>query len=81
MKTPLMPVESHAPNAAVKHSVEVVNVSSGGADSLMEAFLFEPEGKDPHPALILAQHIPVGHSGIENDEFTLTTAKRFASKG
>jgi carboxymethylenebutenolidase len=31
--------------------------------------------------LILAQHIPVGHTGIENDEFTLRTAQRFAEQG
>ena len=47
----------------------------------MEVFLFEPEGEGPHPALILAQHIPVGHTGIENDEFTLKTAERFAGNG
>ena len=49
--------------------------------SPMEVFLFEPEGPGPHPGLILAQHIPVGHSGIENDTFTLTTAERFAAQG
>jgi dienelactone hydrolase len=31
--------------------------------------------------VILAQHIPVGHTGIENDEFTLVTAARIASEG
>lgn len=51
--------------------------------SPMEVFLFEPAGKPsaPLPALILAQHIPVGHTGIENDEFTLQTAERFARNG
>ena len=33
-------------------------------DNSMEVFLFEPEGAGPHPGLILAQHIPVGHTGI-----------------
>jgi carboxymethylenebutenolidase len=47
----------------------------------MEVFLFEPPGRGPHPGLILAQHIPVGHTGIENDEFTLRTAERFAEQG
>ena len=48
----------------------------------MEVFLFEPSGQQgPHPALILAQHIPIGHTGIENDTFTLETAKRFSLDG
>jgi len=61
------------------YSVETVLVN----DSPMEVFVFEPEGSgtNPHPALILAQHIPVGHTGIENDTFTLQTAARFASQG
>jgi carboxymethylenebutenolidase len=49
--------------------------------SAMEVFLFEPEASPPHPALLLAQHIPVGHTGIEHDEFTLETARRFAGHG
>lgn len=47
----------------------------------MEVFLFQPAGAGPYPALILAQHIPVGHTGIENDEFTLQAAERFAAAG
>ncbi|MBD3646419.1 MAG: dienelactone hydrolase family protein [Pseudomonadales bacterium] len=47
----------------------------------MEVFLFEPGGQPPHPAIILAQHIPVGHTGIENDTFTLKAAERFAQHG
>jgi carboxymethylenebutenolidase len=35
----------------------------------------------PRPALILLQHLPVGHTGLENDEFTLQTAARFAEHG
>lgn len=53
-------------------------------DSPMEVFLFEPSepaGKGSHPAIILAQHIPVGHTGIENDTFTLRTAERYAENG
>ncbi|MDT8397702.1 MAG: dienelactone hydrolase family protein [Pseudomonadales bacterium] len=47
----------------------------------MEVFLFRPQGPGPHPGLLLAQHIPMGHTGIENDLFTLSTARRFASEG
>ena len=58
---------------------KIQTVSVDGSD--MEVFLFEPEGEGPFPAVILAQHIPVGHTGIENDEFTLVTARRYADAG
>ena len=59
------------------YSIEEVDVLG----SNMEVFLFRPEGEGPHPGLVLAQHIPMGHTGIENDEFTLATARRFAEQG
>ncbi len=40
-------------------------------------FLFMPKGEGPHPGIVLAQHIPVGHTS-ENDTFTLTTAHESA---
>ena len=49
--------------------------------SEMEVFVFEPDGPPPWPGILLAQHIPVGHTGIENDEFTLATAQRLADNG
>jgi len=49
--------------------------------SAMELFVFAPSTQGPHPAIILAQHIPVGHTGIENDTFTLKTAERLAAAG
>jgi carboxymethylenebutenolidase len=49
--------------------------------SPMEVFVFRPEGPGPHPGILLAQHIPMGHTGLENDPFTLTTAQRFADNG
>ena len=49
--------------------------------SKMEVFVFEPEGKGPFPGLVQCMHIPVGHTGIENDEFTLKTAKRYQDNG
>jgi carboxymethylenebutenolidase len=62
---------------AMQDKIETLNVD--GSD--MEVFVFEPSGAGPHPAIILAQHIPVGHTGIENDEFTLVTARRLADAG
>lgn len=61
----------------MSHTIHTVTVG----DSPMEVFLFEPEGPGPHPAIILAQHIPVGHTGVENDTFTLATAERYAKNG
>ncbi|MCB1692005.1 MAG: hypothetical protein KDI19_04520 [Pseudomonadales bacterium] len=49
--------------------------------SPMEVFLFDPPGEGPHPGIVMAQHIPVGHTGIENDEFTLRSAERIAAEG
>jgi carboxymethylenebutenolidase len=59
------------------HTIKTVTVLG----SPMEVFLFHPPGSGPHPALLLAQHIPMGHTGLENDPFTLTTAQRFADQG
>lgn len=66
------------------HQIQLVTVD----DSPMEVFLFEPPASTRPPAsgagwpgLILLQHIPVGHTGLENDEFTLRTAERFAEHG
>lgn len=50
-------------------------------DSPMEVFVFRPDGPGPHPGILLAQHIPMGHTGLENDPFTLSTAQRFADHG
>lgn len=49
--------------------------------SPMEVFIFEPSGSGPHPGIVLCQHIPVGHTGVENDIFTLKTAERYAENG
>jgi len=59
------------------HRIDTVTVK----DSPMEIFMFEPKGDGPHPGIVLAQHIPVGHTGIENDDFTLKAAERFAENG
>jgi carboxymethylenebutenolidase len=57
--------------------IETISVKG----SPMEVFIFEPKGPGPHPGLILCQHIPIGHTGIENDKFTLATAARYAENG
>ena len=60
----------------IKESIQTVQV----LDSSMEIFLFIPDCNEPVAGLVLAQHIP-GHSGIENDAFTLAAARRFAEQG
>jgi len=57
--------------------IETVQVEG----SPMEVFLYDPEGAGPHPGIVLCMHIPVGHTGIENDEVTLKTAERYAEQG
>lgn len=59
------------------HNIQTITVN----DSEMEVFFFLPDGPGPHPGIILAQHIPVGHTGIENDVFTLKAAERYAQNG
>ena len=49
------------------HQIKVLTVEG----SKMEVFVFEPEGKGTFPELVQYMHIPVGQTGIENDEFTL----------
>jgi carboxymethylenebutenolidase len=50
-------------------------------DNPMEIFMYAPDAPGPHPGIVLAQHIPVGHTGLENDTVTLKTAERYAENG
>ena len=56
-------------------------VKIGVRQSSMEVFIFDPSGDAPHPAILLAQHLPVGHAGLENDTFTLKAAERLCEQG
>ena len=60
-----------------QHRIDVISVN----DSPMEIFMYKPDGPGPHPGIILAMHIPMGHTGIENDQFTMKTAERYAENG
>jgi len=57
-----------------KQEVEV-----GG--SPMEVLVFQPEGAGPHPGMVVAQHLPIAHTGLENDPFTLDVGERLAAAG
>jgi carboxymethylenebutenolidase len=49
--------------------------------SPMETLVFVPEASGPHPGLVIAQHLPVAHAGLEKDPFTLDLGERYAAAG
>jgi len=49
--------------------------------SPMETLVFEPEGAGPFPGLVVAQHIPIAHAGLEKDPFTIDVGERLAKLG
>jgi carboxymethylenebutenolidase len=66
----------------VHMSIDDFTVETVAVDgSPMEVFVCAPPTPGPHPGIVLAQHIPIGHTGVEKDQFTLDTALRYASNG
>jgi carboxymethylenebutenolidase len=59
------------------HTKQTVEIEG----SPMEILLFEPEGAGPHPGLVVAQHLPIAHTGLEKDPFTLYIGKRLVEAG
>ncbi len=55
--------------------------NSAAQKSSMQVLVFEPEGDGPHPGLIIAQHLPVAHAGLEKDPFTIAVGQRYAAAG
>ena len=49
--------------------------------SPMEVLVFEADGDGPHPGLVIAQHLPIAHEGLEKDPFTLDCGEQFAKAG
>ena len=49
--------------------------------SPMEILVFQPEGDGPHPGIVVAQHLPVAHKGLETDPFTIDVGERLAGAG
>ncbi len=49
--------------------------------SAMEILVFEPEGEGKVPAIMVAQHLPIAHEGLEKDPFTLDIGERLAAAG
>lgn len=64
------------------YTTQTVNVK----DSPMSVLVFEPpEGTakagNRNPGLVIAQHIPVAHAGLEGDPFQIDTGVRYAAAG
>ena len=49
--------------------------------SEMEILVFEPQGDGPVPGIVVAQHLPVAHAGLELDPFTIDVGERLARAG
>jgi carboxymethylenebutenolidase len=49
--------------------------------SPMDILVFEPDGDGPFPGLIVAQHFPIAHTGLEKDPFTIDVGERLATAG
>ena len=49
--------------------------------SQMEVLSFAPEGPGPFPGVVVAQHLPIAHAGLEKDPFTIDVGERLAKAG
>lgn len=49
--------------------------------SPMETLVFRPEGDGPAPGIVVAQHLPVAHEGLEKDPFTIDVGEKLAAAG
>ena len=49
--------------------------------SPMEVMCAMPGGEGPLPGVVVAQHLPIAHTGLENDPFTIDVAERLAAAG
>lgn len=59
------------------HSKRIVDVQG----SPMEVLLFEPPGAGPHPGVVVCQHIPTAHRGLETDPWQIEVGDRLAAAG
>ncbi len=49
--------------------------------SPMDILVFEPDGDGSFPGLVVAQHLPIAHTGLEKDPFTIDVGERLAAAG
>ncbi len=59
------------------HRREVVEVEGRP----MPVLVFDAPGAGPHPGLVIAQHLPNAHAGLEKDPFQLDVGERYARAG
>ena len=59
------------------YKVKSVNIL--GSD--MDCLVFTPESAGPFPGVVVAQHIPNAHDGLEADPFTIDIGNKFVAKG
>ena len=59
------------------YSKEVLDVQGSPMDTLV----FMPEGDGPCPGVVVAQHLPIAHEGLEKDPFTIDVGERLARAG
>ena len=57
-----------------EHSIDVLGQE-------MPVYVFPGVGEGPRPILIVAQHLPVAHTGIINDPFQIDVGERYAQAG
>jgi len=57
-----------------KHDVDVNG-------SPMEILTFVPQGEGPFPGVVVTQHLPVAHAGLETDPFQLDVGEKLAANG
>lgn len=57
-----------------KSTLEVEN-------SPMDVLVFMPDSGGPHPGMVVAQHLPVAHTGLEKDPFTIDVGEKLARAG
>ena len=55
--------------------------SVGVLGDRMPVLVFEPAGAGPHPGLVIAQHLPNAHAGLETDPFQIDVGERYARAG
>jgi carboxymethylenebutenolidase len=63
------------------HDKQIVEVRVGGHASEMEILVFQPDGDGPCPGIVVAQHLPIAHEGLELDPFTLDVGEKLAAAG
>ncbi len=59
------------------YSKEILDVQG----SKMETLVFLPEGDGPAPGIVVAQHLPIAHEGLEKDPFTIDVGEKLAAAG